>query len=63
MTVMLNRIALVVVVASVSLAAQEPRSLDRAAERWVQDTFKAMTVEEKVGQMIVSSFQSNYTST
>jgi beta-N-acetylhexosaminidase len=48
---------------SVVVSAQVPRSLDRAAERWVQDTFKAMTVEEKVGQMIVSSFQSNYTST
>jgi beta-N-acetylhexosaminidase len=48
---------------SVVVSAQAPRSLDRAAERWVQDTFKAMTVEEKVGQMIVSSFQSNYTST
>ena len=48
---------------SVVASAQAPRSLDRAAERWVQDTFKGMTVEEKVGQMIVSSFQSNYTST
>ena len=48
---------------SVVVSAQEPRSLDRPAERWVQDTFKSMSVEEKVGQMIVSSFQSNYTST
>jgi beta-N-acetylhexosaminidase len=60
---MLNRIGLLVIVASVVAAAQAPRSLDRAAERWVQDTLRKMSVEEKVGQMIVSSFQSNYLST
>jgi beta-N-acetylhexosaminidase len=63
MTVMLNRVALFVIVASVVAAAQAPRSLDRTAERWVQDTLRKMSVEEKVGQMIVSSFQSNYLST
>src|SRR5687767_13714973 len=46
-----------------ALVAQAPRSLDREAERWVQATLKKMTVEEKVGQMIVSSFQSNFMST
>src|SRR5918993_896340 len=46
-----------------ALVAQAPRSLDRDAERWVQSTLKKMTVEEKVGQMIVSSFQSNFMST
>ena len=43
--------------------AQAPRVLDRAAERWVHDTLRRMSVEEKVGQMIVSSFQSNFMST
>ena len=60
---MLKHAIVLVAGLSVVVAAQAPRSLDRAAERWVQDTFKKMTVEEKVGQMIVSSFQSNYTST
>jgi beta-N-acetylhexosaminidase len=46
-----------------ALVAQAPRSLDRDAERWVQSTLKKMSVEEKVGQMIVSSFQSNFMST
>ena len=32
---------------SVVVSAQAPRSLDRTAERWVQDTFKKMSVEEK----------------
>lgn len=45
------------------LVAQAPRALDRDAERWVQSTLKKMSVEEKVGQMIVSSFQSNFMST
>ena len=46
-----------------AVVAQTPRALDRDAERWVQSTLKKMSVEEKVGQMIVSSFQSNFMST
>src|SRR5690606_38986173 len=42
---------------------QAPRQLDRDAERWVRNTLGKMSVEEKVGQMIVSSFQSNFMST
>jgi beta-N-acetylhexosaminidase len=45
------------------VAAQAPRELDKRGERWVQDTLKKMSVEEKVGQMIVSSFQTNFLST
>jgi len=45
------------------LAAQAPRELDKRAERWVQDTLKKMSVEEKVGQMIVPSFQTSFLST
>lgn len=49
---------------SVLLAGQGSRDdLDRNAERWVEDTLEKMSVEEKVGQMIVSSFQSNFIST
>lgn len=43
--------------------AQAPRVLDRDAEKWVQATLKKMSVEEKVGQMIVPSFQSTFMST
>ena len=43
--------------------AQGPRALDKDAEKWVQSTLKAMSVEEKVGQMLVSSFQTSFMST
>ena len=50
-------------VVSASLLAQAP-SRDRvAADKWVQTTLKKMSLDEKVGQMIVSSFQSNFIST
>lgn len=48
---------------SVLVAGQGSRDLDRNAERWVQSTLNRMSVEEKAGQMIVSSFQSNFIST
>src|SRR5262245_57909739 len=38
-------------------------ALDRAAEQWVRTTLARMTVDEKVGQLLVSSFQSAYLST
>jgi beta-glucosidase-like glycosyl hydrolase len=44
------------------LSASPQRKPDDA-EKWVQATLKAMTLEEKAGQMIVSSFQSNFLST
>lgn len=47
-------------------AARQPPSplaLDKAAEKWVQTTLKQMTLEDKVGQLLVSSFQSNFLST
>jgi beta-N-acetylhexosaminidase len=56
-------VALGVLVASAALAAQPTRVLDKQAEQWVQATLKKMTLEEKVGQMLVSSFQSNFLST
>lgn len=45
-----------VVVASASDA------LDRQAQRWVQATLRKMSVEEKVGQLIVPSFESTFVS-
>jgi len=37
--------------------------LDRAAERWVEQTKKALTLDDKIGQLIVPSFESNFLST
>jgi beta-glucosidase-like glycosyl hydrolase len=37
--------------------------LDAEAERWVAATLKKMTLDDKVGQLLVSSFQSEYLST
>jgi beta-N-acetylhexosaminidase len=64
--------------AAVALSAAAPQSglarlpgaasalsdvLDRAAERWVDDTFKKMTLDDKVGQLVMSSIDSMYLST
>ena len=57
------QVMLLAYVVSGSLLAQAP-SRDRvAADKWVQTTLKKMSLDEKVGQMIVSSFQSNFIST
>ncbi len=44
------------------LAAQVPLpdGLDKAAAKWVDDTFKKMTLDEKVGQLVVTSANSTY---
>jgi len=49
--------------ATVVLAARDPFTLDRAAEQWVAQTLKKLTLDEKIGQLIVPSFESNYLST
>jgi beta-N-acetylhexosaminidase len=43
--------------------AAESWKLDAEGERWVEATLKKMTVDEKVGQLLVSSFDSVYLST
>jgi beta-N-acetylhexosaminidase len=50
---------------SASLLAQaaETGKLDPEAERWVAATLKKMTLDDKVGQLLVSSFGSEYLST
>jgi beta-N-acetylhexosaminidase len=40
-----------------------PLKLDAAGERWVAATLKKMTLDDKVGQLLVSSFQSEFMST
>src|SRR5262245_41509749 len=37
-----------------------PDTLDKAAMTWVDTTFKKMTLEDKVGQLVVSSIRSTY---
>ena len=41
----------------VAAAPRDPFTLDRAAERWVDETMKTLTADEKVGQLIVPSFE------
>ena len=44
-------------------APRDPFTLDRAAQRWVEQTLKTLTPDEKIGQLIVPSFESNFLST
>jgi beta-glucosidase-like glycosyl hydrolase len=50
-------------IVSASAEPSDPFKLDREATRWVDDTLKKLTVDEKIGQLIVPSFESGYTST
>jgi hypothetical protein len=43
------------------VAAKPP--LNRAAERWVEETKKKLTLNEKIGQLIVPAFESGFLST
>lgn len=48
------------VAAGAVLALGAPVSLDRDAERWVDRTFKSLTLQAKVGQMLMPSAESGY---
>jgi len=50
-------------VATVGGAARDPFVLDKAAERWVEQTKQKLSLDEKIGQLIVPSFESNFLST
>jgi beta-N-acetylhexosaminidase len=52
----------VVLACAVIEAARDPFTLDRDAARWVEQTLKKLTPDEKVGQTIVPSFDSTYLS-
>ena len=54
--------AILAVLAASVVAAQTPLpdTLDKTAAKWVEDTLKKMTLDDKVGQLVVSSFQSTY---
>lgn len=57
--------AAVVLVAGVSAAQKPPApsAADRAADKWVRSTLVAMSLDQKIGQLLVSSFQSSFIST
>jgi len=48
---------------AIGAAPRDPFPLDAAGSRWVADTLKKLTIEEKVGQLIVPSFESSFLST
>ncbi len=57
----MKRLIVVLVAAALPLAAQElPAGLDKAGEKWVETTLKAMSLDDKVGQLIVTSSESTY---
>ena len=39
-----------------------PDTLDKVAAKWVEDTFKKMTLDDKVGQLVVTSANTTYLS-
>lgn len=55
--------AVLLVLASLSSMSRAQAPLDREAQRWVESVMKRATVEEKVGQVLMPSFESVYTAT
>ena len=53
-------LAVAVLPAQVSLV---PEQLDKIAAKWVEDTFKKMTLDDKVGQLVVTAISSTYLAT
>jgi beta-glucosidase-like glycosyl hydrolase len=49
--------------AAIGAQNADPIEVNKAGERWVQAALKKMTLDEKVGQLIVSSFRSSFLST
>ena len=54
--------AAAIVVVSRVLPAQGRPPLDKAAARWVEQTLKRMTLDEKIGQLLVTSFDATFVS-
>jgi beta-N-acetylhexosaminidase len=55
--------ALVALLPIIHAQAPVPETLDKPAIQWVDATFKKMSLDDKVGQLVVSSFNSTYLST
>ena len=49
--------------AGIGTGAQPSPPIDRAAQAWVDRTFEHLSLDEKIGQLIVPSFESTYLST
>jgi beta-N-acetylhexosaminidase len=47
---------------ALAAAADGPLALDQAGEKWVETTLARMTIDQKVGQLLVSAFQSDFLS-
>jgi len=56
-------LAALVAVASARDGTRDIFPLDAAGTRWVEQTLKTLTLDEKIGQLIVPSFESSFTST
>lgn len=54
--------ALLGVLCLVSISGQDNGGLDAGARRWVDDTLQRLTLDEKIGQLLVPSFRAVYTS-
>jgi beta-N-acetylhexosaminidase len=52
-----------VLAAGVVAAPTDPFPLDRAGEHWVAQTLATLTSDEKIGQLLVPAFESNFLST
>ena len=54
--------AFIVLAVAVMSQAQAPLpdALDKVAAKWVEDTFKKMTLDDKVGQLVVTSANTTY---
>ena len=58
---MSRRVLLVAILALASVAAgSKPPPRDTVASRWVEKTLASLTLDEKIGQLLVSSFESTY---
>jgi beta-N-acetylhexosaminidase len=53
---------LALILAAPAVQAPLPETLDKTAARWVDETFKKMSLADKVGQLVVSSISSTYLS-
>jgi beta-N-acetylhexosaminidase len=60
---MARMLPLVLVLGSAASVALGGQATDRAGDRWVRATLERMTLDQKVGQLLVSSFQSSFIST
>ena len=61
----MTRVSLLLCAAVIAVTLQTPLpdTLDKAAMTWVDATFKKMTPDDKVGQLVVSSIRSTYLAT